>query len=1248
MNARLLAIRESPSILPAMRLAMSLAADATTTLASPAWVKALDAAIDDRADDLTAIAAVHALARLPDADAFDRLAERLHDGRPFIREHAVWALAASPVPAADERAVAGTLASVRLGGLAGMLGQLTVERLARRPPGPDRWQASIRHALVGATLPGERVRLIETLGLIRHPDVIRHLRRTATDPEELTSVRVAAIAALGDRSDSPSGTTLRSLARTEGPTGDAARLAMVDRLGTPAAPPARAASGEPLRIGQLYLHAALDPELTTVGMGETGGIATLLVRLGDALVARPSIGSVTTISGGSAERALASLHAPPGHAFAAVPIGETVPAGIGAAWPGLIDARRGIRRILRAHGPMDLLHLRMADVGSLAGAMAARTLGVDTVFSLAPDPHALIAAAERDGSLSRAGFGAADTRAHLWYRVALVQRLSEQARRIALFPRPDLRAQLRELVGIDIAAEPGRSVIVPEGIDTTAIAAASADPSPAWPDVDAILEQIPEDRRGRPLVVSVGRMHDVKGMARLVDAWAGCTELVTSTNLIVVGGDLRDPSPDEAAELQRIEAVRASSGDACTGLVLAGHQPSSTVARLLVTAHRGDGALAGSGGAYACGSRKEEFGLAIVEAMAAGLPVVVPASGGPASYIEEGWTGFARGHHRSAGRRRRPAGRAPRLGRRRPGAHRAAHGPGTVHDRDDGRRDGDALRRAGGAAGHRGRDRPLGGYPDGSGRVTILVISPDYASHLLPLATLASGLAADGRRVVIATGPAVAPLVAEFGHEHRTLVLARGSNPGVIRADDQPSGEDDRLRGFFAATHHGMIATLEYQAAARRDDLLWDPLGTARHVQGIVAAVQPTMVVVDHLAFSATLALRAADIDYVDVILGHPTALPVGDEVYGDAIAWPAALRPERAAAERLRRRCEDVRDGFTAAYNEALLTLDPAAAPVKDAFAAHGRLVLFNYPAALHDPARTAFLPAHAFLGSLVRPETVPADIAAWLAVEDPRPVVYVSFGSFLSARTDVLRTVIEGLRGAPVRVALASGSSDLSHGPAVPADWLVRPFLPQIALLDRAALAITHAGNNSVTEALTAGVPVLALPFSTDQFAGAEAIESAGLGLALDPNAVDARGIGDVVEAMLAGPFRERASSIGTRLRGEPGPMVARRAIEGLTSGPLSRGSAGGHDLVADRDPARDGDVGKDPEVGVLALAQPSVGDDPAQRVQVAHAGVRVLGRDGAAGVGLGHVEHGGPDGDSARRSRCPPRARRRPRAR
>ena len=72
--------------------------------------------------------------------------------------------------------------------------------------------------------------------------------------------------------------------------------------------------------------------------------------------------------------------------------------------------------------------------------------------------------------------------------------------------------------------------------------------------------------------------------------------------------------------------------------------------------------------------------------------------------------------------------------------------------------------------------------------MTLLVISPDYASHLYPLATLATAWRDAGERVVVATGPATDGIVRGFGFERVDLQLGRGSNPGVIRAEDQPRG----------------------------------------------------------------------------------------------------------------------------------------------------------------------------------------------------------------------------------------------------------------------------------------------------------------------------------------------------------------------------------------------------------------------------------------------------------------------------
>ncbi len=431
--------------------------------------------------------------------------------------------------------------------------------------------------------------------------------------------------------------------------------------------------------------------------------------------------------------------------------------------------------------------------------------------------------------------------------------------------------------------------------------------------------------------------------------------------------------------------------------------------------------------------------------------------------------------------------------------------------------------------------------------MTLLIISPDYASHLLPLATLGTAWRAAGERVVVATGPATASITADFGFERVDLRLGRGSNPGVIRAEQQVTGEDAALRGFFAATKRGMVQTLLYQADARRADLLWDPVNTARRVLAVVSRVKPDSVLVDHLAFSARLALLAGGIPHADVVLGHPSALPVGQEVYGYPPAWPSAFEPDPDGLGGLLQRCRLVRDTFTADWNEALEILAPQADPTADAFTEHADPVLYNYPGQLHDPHRGTLLPPHAFLGSAVRHQQAPADIARWLDAEPGMPLIYVSFGSFLSVRGDVLARVVDALRALPVRVALAIGSADPAVLGELPDHWLVREFLPQVALLERAALAVTHGGNNSVTESLTSGVPMLVLPFSTDQFAGAAAVEKACVGAVLDPNEASATELRAAVVGLLTGDSARVARALGVELRANAG---ARRAREVVTA--------------------------------------------------------------------------------------------------
>jgi glycosyltransferase involved in cell wall biosynthesis len=668
LSSALQQVRQAPRLVEVLGDSVRAAA----AVDGPGAVPLLQAAITGP-DQLTAVAAVHALGAVDDDAAGAILTALLTDPRGFLREHASWALMAQP-PRGD--AMDPLVAAVAAGGFPGMLAQRTLAHWGA-PTGPQDVAilAALLVALAGEQDPPARARLVETLGLLGGVPAGRAVSEIALDTAEALPVRIAATAALGDRrGDLTAARAVGELLAADGELGAVARLAAFD-LGLvsagAAAVPGLGASGGPapldrvaagpgrgLTVAQLFLHADLDRQLSRAGAGDNGGIATLLVRLGDALAAEPGINRALTLSRGTATAAFDALRPATGHQLAAVPLLSPA-VGAAAAWPAWVAARRGIRRLLRAHR-VDLLHLRMADVGSLAAAEAAAELGIPVVFTLAPDPHGAIDALDRSGALGRADFGRMDESEHFWFRSRLVRRLTADAAHVVLFPRPHVRDDLRRLVGIDVGAEPDRYTVVPEGIDLAVSEAAEAAASPAGPatpvapepagstasagsvgsaGLAALVAALPAHRQGLPLVLSVGRLHRVKGMATLVRAWADDPALWQRSNLVIVGGDLDDPSPDEREQLDRIAAVVAGS-PAADGLVLTGHRPNDEVARWLAQARAGRHPAIGPGGVYVCASLKEEFGLALLEALAAGLVVVGPDAGGPPTYIEHGHTGL--------------------------------------------------------------------------------------------------------------------------------------------------------------------------------------------------------------------------------------------------------------------------------------------------------------------------------------------------------------------------------------------------------------------------------------------------------------------------------------------------------------------------------------------------------------------------------------------------------------------------------
>ncbi len=644
-SAALDRIRLAPTILAAMQSLpdalrsvdrMVLAGLTAESLLAP-----LLHAIDDERDTLAALAAVHMLGRVPGPGADIELAALVLDGVPGFEAHAAWATTGRPFAPELMGPLSGAVAG---GGMPGFHAQATLARWAAQAP--QLVLTALESALTRATGPDARRYLTETIGLLPSRRAGLVLERIATDPREETPVRAAAVVGFTERISELIPHGVARLTHSDDELGQVARSIRTQRLLRQRGPWRQEGTEEGVRIAQIHLAAVLDPSTSRAGVGDAGGVATLLAQLSGTLVQQRHIREVVSVGRGLPGELVQSSRAQAGCRHEGVPLAREEGATFSGRWPSLVAAVRGVRSAFLAGFVPDVVHLRMADPGSLAGAMVAQQLGVPFVFTLAPDPHGPIATAEAGGSLDRASFAAQDAREALWYRADLVGRLARGAQELVLFPRPHLKERLRELTGVEIGTGPLRHTVVAEGIDLVrsdragrTVADSTAMP-PVVGDLQRAISQMPVARHGLPLVISVGRMHQVKGMARLVKAFATDESLWDRANLVIIGGDLAQPTASEAAELSRIGALFDANPGLADRVILMGHRPNDEVGLLLAVAQAGWGSLIGARGAYACGSAKEEFGLAIIEAMAAGLPVVAPRNGGPSTYVADGSTGW--------------------------------------------------------------------------------------------------------------------------------------------------------------------------------------------------------------------------------------------------------------------------------------------------------------------------------------------------------------------------------------------------------------------------------------------------------------------------------------------------------------------------------------------------------------------------------------------------------------------------------
>jgi MGT family glycosyltransferase len=139
------------------------------------------------------------------------------------------------------------------------------------------------------------------------------------------------------------------------------------------------------------------------------------------------------------------------------------------------------------------------------------------------------------------------------------------------------------------------------------------------------------------------------------------------------------------------------------------------------------------------------------------------------------------------------------------------------------------------------------------------------------------------------------------------------------------------------------------------------------------------------------------------------------------------------------------------------------------------------------------------------------------------------------------------EAFGGQPWQVVLSRGRrvDPAALGP-VPDNFLVSPYVPQLEILPRAQVFVTHCGMNSTMESLYYGVPMVAIPQMIEQAMTAQRIEELGLGIALEKETVNVAMLREAVERVAnESAFRERVRSMQQITREAGGYQRAADAI-------------------------------------------------------------------------------------------------------
>ena len=186
-------------------------------------------------------------------------------------------------------------------------------------------------------------------------------------------------------------------------------------------------------------------------------------------------------------------------------------------------------------------------------------------------------------------------------------------------------------------------------------------------------------------------------------------------------------------------------------------------------------------------------------------------------------------------------------------------------------------------------------------------------------------------------------------------------------------------------------------------------------------------------------------------------------------------------------------------------------------------------------------------YTGPFVDAQQRPAVEFPWERL-DGRPLIYASLGTMQNGSEAIFRTIAEACAALNAQLVISLGGGlDAARLGTLAGDPIVVRYAPQLEIVKRAALVITHAGLNTVLESLAEGVPLVALPLGNDQPGVAARVKARGAGLVIPQQNLSVKKLRSAVRSVLEdGKYRAAAQWLKNAFRQVDGLNRAADVIE------------------------------------------------------------------------------------------------------